>query len=99
LERPQRSNWLNSESPSMKDRRWTGLASWIGETMRMLDLALEAGLVGVQLERVDLRGRNLSGANLTNANLRMADLTDAHLRGITAVHTDFSGANILLWDL
>ena len=67
--------------------------------MRMLDLALESGLVGVQLERADLRGRNLSGANLTNANLRMADLTDADLRGITAVHTDFSGAKLLRADL
>src|SRR4030065_197107 len=66
---------------------------------QMLNLALESGLVGVQLERANLRGRNLSGANLTNANLRMADLTDADLRGITAVHTDFSGAKLLRADL
>lgn len=47
-------------------------------------------LVGANLERADLRGRDLRGINFTNANLRGADLSNADLRGTIFVKADLS---------
>ena len=63
-----------------------------------VDIALNGGLVGAQMERANLRGRNLSGANFDNANLRGADLTDANLRGCSFVRADLSRACLLRAD-
>ncbi len=41
----------------------------------------------------------MRGLNLTNANCRNADFAHADLRHITAIKTDFSGANFHLADL
>ena len=66
-----------------------------GPPLAQADIALNGGLVGAQMERVDLRGKNISGANLDNANLRGADLTDANLRGCKLTRAALSRACLL----
>lgn len=57
-----------------------------------MELLTKYSLVGANLERADLRGKNLRGVNFTNANLRGADLSDADLRETTFVRADLSRA-------
>lgn len=48
------------------------------------------GLVGKNLERFDMRGKDLSGVNFTNANCRAADFSKANLDGAVFVKADLS---------
>ena len=61
---------------------------------KRLELAYKCTLVGMNLERADLRGVDLRGANLTNANLRGADLSGANLSHATLIKADLSRANL-----
>ena len=55
-------------------------------------VSYETAMVGVNLERADMRGMELQGINLTNSNLRGADLSGADLTGAICVKADFSRA-------
>jgi len=57
-------------------------------------VAAHALLVGADMHRVDLRGKDMHGLNLTNANFRGADLERANLRGATLIKCDFSRSNL-----
>ena len=61
-------------------------------------VAYKCSLVGVSLERADLRNKKLRGVNMTNANLRGADLSFCDLRDATLISVDLSRANLFRTD-
>jgi hypothetical protein len=50
----------------------------------------KAGLVGAQMNNVDLSGYNLEGTNFTNASLRAVDFSRANLRNCIFIGADLS---------
>ena len=69
--------------------------AYTGRPLHQIEVAINGGLVGAQVERLDMRGKDVSGANFDNANFRGADLTDANLEGCSLVKVDFSRACLL----
>jgi len=78
----------NTHYPQVID----GIVARPGEAKNRV--AAHALLVGADMHRADLRGKDMHGLNLTNANFRGADLERADLRGATLIKCDFSRSNL-----